>query len=510
MRQHWRSSLCLGVLAGLVAAFYAASASAFILNPNDPDPWLTTASGTRTGNGTAATITWSIVPDGTTLARDSGVGTSSSNLISFMNSTFGGSSSQTNLTLQPWFHLFTDSLNRWSQLGGVTYVYEAHDDKVLLPSSNGQLGVRGDIRIGGYNVDGADGTLAFTYLPTGGSDMVIDTGDGAFFSSSTTNYINLRNTVMHELGHSFGMEHVNSTTSNLLMQPVIDTSFDGPQLDEVRGVQYFFGDANEKSNGGTGNNTAAHATSLGTIVAGSTKSVGSAANVPTQAISATATDFVSISNVDDVDYYAFTVSQSATLNATLTPRGGVFYQAGYDEFGRPLTPTSFNANARNNLAISIYSTDGSTLLGSANANAAGIAEAIANLSLPAAGTYYARITGADDTIQLYELSLAVTAAGLPGDYNHDGVVDAADYLLWRHSEGQVVTAGTGADGNVDGQITSADFDVWRSHFGQTAGAGVGGGASFAPVPEPTAILFMYMGIGVMWPVTRNAGRRRPN
>lgn len=501
--QLWRSGRAFAIICSVVFALEARQSPAFILNPGDPDPWLTTASGTRVGNGAAATITWSIVPDGTLLTRDTGVGTSSSNLISFMNSRFGGNSSQTNLTLQPWFHLLTDSFNRWSQLSGVTYVYESHDDKVLLPSSNGQLSVRGDIRIGGYNVDGADGTLAFTYLPTGGSDMVIDTGDGSFFSSSTTNYINFRNTVMHELGHSFGMEHVDSTTSNLLMEPVIDTSFDGPQLDEVRGVQYFFGDANEKTNGGTGNNTAAHATSLGTILNGGTKAVGSAANVPTQAISAAATDFVSISNVNDIDFYSFSIASPSLLSAMLTPRGGVFTQGAAD-FGE--TPTSFNANARNNLAISIFSTDGSTLLGSADVNAAGITESITNLVLPAAGTYFARVAGADDTIQLYELSLAVTAAGLPGDYNHDGVVDAADYAIWRHSEGQAVTIGTGADGNLDGQITSADFDIWRSHFGQTAG--VGADLSVATVPEPAATVLMLLGIAAMWPPTSSERRRQ--
>lgn len=490
MRRHWRGLRRYAVLSGLAATFCAASASAFILNPSDPDPWLTTASGSRAGNGTAATITWSVVPDGTLLTRASGSGTASSNLISFMNSRFGGNASQANLTLQPWFHLFTDSLGRWSQLGGVTYVYEPHDDGVLLPSSNGQLGVRGDIRIGGYNVDGADGTLAFTYLPTGGSDMVIDTGDGSFFSTSTTNYINFRNTVMHELGHSFGIEHVDSTTSNLLMEPVIDVSFDGPQMDEVRGVQYFFGDVNEKANGGAGNNTAAHATSLGTIAAGVATTMGAAANVPTQAISSTAVDFASISNLSDTDFYSFSVASPSLLSATLTPRGGVFTQGSAD-FGE--TPTSFNANARNNLALAIIATNGATALSTADANAAGVAESIANLSLPSAGKYYARITGADDTIQLYELSLSITAAVLPGDYNRDGMVDAADYVLWRNTQGQTVTAGSGADGNSDGQITSADFSVWRSHFGQAAGTGSGVVPAGTTVPESAAVAIVLCG-----------------
>ena len=228
MRRH---SGYLSTIAFLCALLVGLRASGFIINPNDPDPWLSTASGPRSGNGAPATLTWSIVPDGTRVSTGSGTTTN-----------FGGNPGQTNLTLQPWFHIFTDSFGRWAQLGGVDYLYESHDDGVLHPSSNGQLGVRGDIRLAGFNIDGASGTLAFTYIPTGGSDMAIDTGDGTFFKDSTSNFINLRNTVMHELGHSFGLEHVASTTSNLLMEPIIDTSFDGPQLDEVRGVQFYFGD----------------------------------------------------------------------------------------------------------------------------------------------------------------------------------------------------------------------------------------------------------------------------
>ena len=150
-----------------------------------------------------------------------------------MNSTFGGNAAQTDLTRQPWFHLFSDSFGRWSQLGGVNFVYEPHDDGVLHPSSNGVLGVRGDIRIGGLNVDGAGSILAFTYLPTDGSDMVVDTAEASYFgSNSDPNRLRLRNTMMHEIGHAFGLLHVDSSSS-LLMEPVIDTSFDGPQLDEV-------------------------------------------------------------------------------------------------------------------------------------------------------------------------------------------------------------------------------------------------------------------------------------
>lgn len=471
----------------------------FIINPSAPTPWLSTATGPRTGNGTPATLTWSIVPDGTPTLVDSTTGqTTPSNFISFMNTTFKGDPSQTNLTKEPWFHLISDSFDRWAQLGGVNYVYEPNDDGATHTDttgtgSDGVLGVRGDIRLAGFNIDGPNNVLAFTWAPPSGSDIVMDTSESANFGSTTSNSIFFRDTLMHELGHSFGLQHVASTTDNLLMEKFIDTSFDGPQLDEVRGIQFYFGDANEKSHNGQGNGTAALATSLGTITGGSTKSVGSAANVPTQAISPTATDFVSISNAADVDYYSFTVSQPSLLSSLLTPRGGVFTQGAADQ---NQTPTTFNANARSNLALTIFDTNGTSVLTTANANPAGGTESIANLLLPAAGTYYARVTGADDTIQLYELSLSPTSI-LLGDYNHDGLVNADDYLLWRRTVGQTVPKGTGADGNFDGQITSADFTIWRLHYGQIPGSGSGDLLSTqGTVPEPTSLGLGLLGLAI--------------
>jgi autotransporter-associated beta strand protein len=74
---------------------------------------------------------------------------------------------------------------------------------------------------------------------------------------------------------------------------------------------------------------------------------------------------------------------------------------------------------------------------------------------------------------------------LLGDYNQDGVVDAADYLLWRNSIGQAsIPNRNPANGGVVGQ---ADYVTWREHFGQSV---LGGGAelSGAAVPEPASAL----------------------
>ena len=71
------------------------------------------------------------------------------------------------------------------------------------------------------------------------------------------------------------------------------------------------------------------------------------------------------------------------------------------------------------------------------------------------------------------------AVGLAGDYTHNGIVDAADYVVWRKTFGQSGTD-LAADGNNSGTIDSGDYDVWRANYGDTSG---GSGAS-AQVPEP--------------------------
>ena len=75
---------------------------------------------------------------------------------------------------------------------------------------------------------------------------------------------------------------------------------------------------------------------------------------------------------------------------------------------------------------------------------------------------------------------------LIGDYNGNGVVDAADYTVWRNTLGQL-GMGLTADGNNDNQIDGDDYDIWKSHFGNSAGSGASVGLS-ANVPEPGSMI----------------------
>ena len=79
---------------------------------------------------------------------------------------------------------------------------------------------------------------------------------------------------------------------------------------------------------------------------------------------------------------------------------------------------------------------------------------------------------------------------LPGDFNQDGVVDAADYVVWRKG--------------LNTTYVQDDYNTWRTHFGESAqlivntGSGTGSfeASSSAAVPEPAAwVLLMFTALG---------------
>jgi hypothetical protein len=95
---------------------------------------------------------------------------------------------------------------------------------------------------------------------------------------------------------------------------------------------------------------------------------------------------------------------------------------------------------------------------------------------------------------------------LPGDYNDDDSVDAADYVVWRKTLGQNVSQGTAADGDGNGTIGPADYNVWRANFGVTRS---GAGSSDTAVPEPAGIVLVVIGfwfVFTLGPISRSGGR----
>ncbi|MEX2309629.1 MAG: autotransporter-associated beta strand repeat-containing protein [Pirellulales bacterium] len=143
-------------------------------------------------------------------------------------------------------------------------------------------------------------------------------------------------------------------------------------------------------------------------------------------------------------------------------------------------------------AADVYLSTGGTL----NLNFTGSPDIIDSLFIngvsQAAGLWGAVGSGAQ------YISALITGAGrlqvttfipppIVGDYNVDGLVDAADYLVWRGNVG----AGSipNRDPNNTGVIGQADYHSWRAHFGQTAGSG---SAAPSAVPEPAGSILAFI------------------
>ena len=104
----------------------------------------------------------------------------------------------------------------------------------------------------------------------------------------------------------------------------------------------------------------------------------------------------------------------------------------------------------------------------------------------------------------YDRMFLLQLPRLAGDYNDNGIVDAADYTVWRDTLGSTTDLRANGDnaGASAGKIDQADFVVWKTNFGNHAGSGASGGSA---VPEPTSAILLCVG---MAGILVGAGHRR--
>jgi hypothetical protein len=94
-----------------------------------------------------------------------------------------------------------------------------------------------------------------------------------------------------------------------------------------------------------------------------------------------------------------------------------------------------------------------------------------------------------DLLDLYTQAQldAVLPQPVPGDYNGNGTVDAADYVLWRKG-GPLVN-----EVDTPGTVNAADYTAWRARFGNPSGSGLGAAA----IPEPATFVLLVLGLAAL-------------
>ena len=78
---------------------------------------------------------------------------------------------------------------------------------------------------------------------------------------------------------------------------------------------------------------------------------------------------------------------------------------------------------------------------------------------------------------------------LTGDYNDDGIVNAADYTVWRDAVGSPTAALANRDPSNSGAVDADDYAVWKANYGNSSDDGVIG-EPLNSVPEPSAGLIV--------------------
>ena len=478
--RHLRLSLLVlpVVISGLMEADYESGGSTAVAYFT-ANRWTNTATdGTNLNlsDGSSVALTWSLVPDGTPVgSQDSPTGSS---LIAWLDDLYGAGPGGTNLSLRPWFQYVQQSFDRVSATLGhhvlirsaARWLSSGRRRRVLFQSllpGTGRAGTRGDLRIGTFPDGNAfNGYLGATWLEPNNGDITFNTIQTSYFTlprkgvdRKNYTYLPLRNVLMHEMLHAVGIDHVQSTDAAFLMETFYQSVFDGPQLDDILALQRLYGDRYEKN---AGNNTYQSAAPLGTL--SPTQPIAIGALGSNTVVLPTETDFVSVSSNTDDDVYSFTLTTGLDVRLVLTPRGTNYLMGPAVNYDTP-----FNSLTLNDLTLELFDQNGATQLALADDHPAGLGEEIFYRLLP--GTYYARVNGSQNTVQLYGLNLTAAVpdpALLPGDFNFDGVVDAADYVLWRKGNG-----------------TQTDYNTWLANFGRTfSGSLVAAGVTTTYVPEP--------------------------
>lgn len=267
-------SLGVGLLSLILATQLAASAAAY--NLFGPYPWGEDEYYQKWGDiftpgSPGGTITWSLMPQGTTLhASAPNYIHGTSDLTSVFNQVGGQTAA---------LAMIQSAFDNWSSVSNIYFEYVGIDDGTPFgaPKAPGQT--IGDIRIGAFDIDGFSAGVGYSAYPPG--DTTLD-GDIILNSRSDISFYvapgaegdlydlyppgggyyrnDFEGLVAHELGHALALAH--SDVPSGLMCGYVDGGFDGsqcayydpdsdgkmpinriPDADDIAGIQFLYGPA---------------------------------------------------------------------------------------------------------------------------------------------------------------------------------------------------------------------------------------------------------------------------
>jgi hypothetical protein len=106
------------------------------------------------------------------------------------------------------------------------------------------------------------------------------------------------------------------------------------------------------------------------------------------------------------------------------------------------------------------------------------------------------ISGANDGLAIDDFSIGMTLApGVAGDYNNNGVVDAADYVAWRNQLNQSATI---PNDITPGTVMMQDYIELRTRFGITAVEFAAGSANNIPEPDLMHLALMLISVALVY------------
>jgi hypothetical protein len=174
------------------------------------------------------------------------------------------------------------------------------------------------------------------------------------------------------------------------------------------------------------------------------------------------------------DNYAYVsaLSAGAVIDSATTGAGNVFFGS--------MALGAANPNAQFNNAPSAFLGVGFPILGQIHFG--WVRVSVDN----AAGSFVVR-----DWAYNAKPGVAIAAGQVAGDFNGDGVVDAADYTVWRDTEGS--TSDLRADADADGVIGAGDYASWAEDYGFSAFEFDAAPGAAVTVPEPATLGLLACG-----------------